>query len=89
MRSHLLLFMAFTPLLALDVDDVRKSAAQKTEAVIAESTQKREKILRRFAEFRNDLEKVKPGLNLSLPVEPSQPGKMRILDHNSLPGSPE
>jgi|GEM_PF-2969765 len=88
-RSNLLFFMAFTPLLALDVDDVRKSAAQKTEAVIADSTQKREKILRRFAEFRNDMEKVKPGLNLNLPVEPTQPGKMRIIDHNALPGSPE
>lgn len=88
-RSNVLFFLAFTPLFALDVDEVRKSAAKKTEAVAAESTQKREKILRRFAEFRNDMEKVKPGLNLNLPVEPNQPGKMRIIDHNALPGMPE
>lgn len=89
LRSNLLLLLAISPLMALDVDDVRKSSAQKTEAVIAESTQKREKILRRFAEFRNDMEKVKPGLNLNLPVDPAQPAKMRIIDHNTLPGLPE
>ena len=88
-HSNLLLLLTISPLIALDVDDVKKISNQKTEAVIAESTQKRERILKRFAEFRNDMEKIKPGLNLNLPIEPNQPGKMRILDHNSLPGSPE
>lgn len=74
---------------ALDVDDIKRISGKKTESVIQDSTRKREQIMRRFSEFVGDMEKVKPGLNLSLPVDAEKAGKMRIMDHNALPGMPE
>ena len=74
---------------ATDVDDVRKNAQDKTDAVKEESTRKREKILARFAEFKADIEKIKPGLNLSMPVSTKNAAKMRVIDHRELPGVPD
>lgn len=74
---------------AIEVEDLRKQAQQMTDSVRSESQKKVERILARFAEFRSDLEKLKPGLDISLPVDTKNAGKMRLLDHNELTGIPE
>ena len=74
---------------AAEVDDIRQNAHSKTDAVKEESQRKVARILARFSEFKNDLEKIKPGLNLKMPVDVQRGGKMRVLDHTELPGVPE
>lgn len=76
-------------LTAVDVNDIKQDAQQKTDAVKNESNKKVQQILARFAEFRNDLEKIKPGLNIKIPIDTKRGGKMRIIDHPELPGVPE
>jgi len=80
--------LSFT-LTAIDVDDIRKDSQNKTDTVKDESNKKVQQILARFAEFRNDLEKIKPGLNIKIPIDTKRGGKMRIIDHPELPGVPE
>lgn len=92
MRGAIALMMIIVTLsmvFALDVDDLRKQAQQKTDSVKAESNQRVEKILARFAEFKSELQKLKPGLEIVLPVDTANAGKMRLVDHNELTGIPE
>lgn len=74
---------------AVDIDTIKNSSKQKAEAIIQESTQKREKLLKRFDEFRADLDKLQPGLDIRMPIDPAKPDKMRMTDHNVLPGTRE
>lgn len=85
----LTIIVTLSAVFALEVEDLRKQAQQKTDTVRSESQKKVEKILARFAEFRSDLEKLKPGLDISLPVDTKNAGKMRLIDHNELTGIPE
>lgn len=85
----LTVIVTLSAVFAFEVEDLRKQAQQKTDAVRSESQKKVEKILARFAEFRSDLEKLKPGLDISLPVDTKNAGKMRLIDHNELTGVPE
>jgi murein DD-endopeptidase MepM/ murein hydrolase activator NlpD len=91
MRFRLLwILTAFTfGIAAAELDDIRQNAQSKTDAIRDESNKKVAQILARFAEFRNDLEKIKPGLNIKIPVDAKRGGKMRIIDHPELPGLPE
>ncbi len=83
------IIVTLSAVFALEVEDLRKQAQQKTDTVRSESQKKVEKILARFAEFKSDLEKLKPGLDISLPVDTKNAGKMRLIDHNELTGIPE
>lgn len=74
---------------AVELDDLRKDSQSKTDVIKEESNKKVNQILARFAEFRNDLEKIKPGLNIKMPVDTKRGGKMRVIDHPELPGVPE
>lgn len=90
MRHQLLFFIIATLTLpALELDEVRKKSQQKTDSVRSESQKKVERILKRFAEFKTDLEKLKPGLDIALPVDTQNAGKLRLIDHNELTGIPE
>lgn len=83
------LVLSLAGLWAIDVDDLRKKAQQKTDAVREESTRKRERILARFGEFKSDLQKLKPGLTIEIPIDTTNASKMRLIDHNELTGIPE
>lgn len=87
--SLLAVFVAWPAVPALEVEEVRKQAQQKTASVFVESQDKVGKILARFAEFRSDLEKLKPGLDIAMPVDTKNAAKMRLIDHNELSGVPE
>lgn len=82
----LIVFAAISP---AEVDDLLKKGQNKTEALKAESERKRQKIIARFQEFKNQLKQLRPGLEITLPVDDSDPSKMRIADHNELTGFPE
>jgi murein DD-endopeptidase MepM/ murein hydrolase activator NlpD len=85
----LLVIVILSAVFAVEVEEVRKQAQQKTDSVRSESQKKVEKILARFAEFKADLEKLKPGLDIALPVDTKNAGKLRLVDHNELTGIPE
>lgn len=87
--AFMMIIVTLSMVFALDVDDLRKQAQQKTDSVKAESNQRVEKILARFAEFKSELQKLKPGLEIVLPVDTANAGKMRLVDHNELTGIPE
>ncbi|MCX7633280.1 MAG: peptidoglycan DD-metalloendopeptidase family protein [Turneriella sp.] len=84
-----LVAMVFVSLSALDLDELRHKAKQKTESVRSESLKKVEQIHKRFAEFKADIEKLRPGLNIVMPIDTKNAGKLRLVDHNELPGIPE
>ena len=83
------IIVTLSALFAVEVEELRRKAQRKTDAVRGESQKNVEKILARFAEFKSDLEKLKPGLGISLPVDTKNAGKLRLIDHNELTGIPE
>jgi hypothetical protein len=50
---------------------------QRPTRCLDESNKKREKLLARFAEFQKDLEQLKPGLGIQMPVEGRNAAKIR------------
>lgn len=89
MRLTALVIVTLGSLVALELDELRKQAQDKTNTVRDESNKKREKLLARFAEFQRDLEKLKPGMSIQMPIDARSTGKIRIVDHNELTGIPE
>lgn len=76
-------------LAALELEDLRKQSQTKTGQVLDESNKKREKLLARFAEFQKDLEQLKPGMGIQMPIEARSAAQIRLVDHNELTGIPE
>lgn len=89
LRLTALVIVTLGSLVALELDELRKQAQDKTNTVRDESNKKREKLLARFAEFQRDLEKLKPGMSIQMPIDARSTGKIRIVDHNELTGIPE
>lgn len=88
-RLGLLIIVTSCQAFAVELEDLRKQSKSKTDQVLDESNKKREKLLARFAEFQKDLEQLKPGLGIQMPVEGRNAAKIRLVDHNELTGIPE
>jgi len=76
-------------LAAVELEDLRKQSKTKTDQVLDESHKKRARLLARFAEFQKDLEQLKPGMGIQMPIEGRNANKIRLVDHNELTGIPE
>jgi murein DD-endopeptidase MepM/ murein hydrolase activator NlpD len=76
------------PLLAADLDTIKNSSSGKVNEILEEGARKREKILARFQEFKKDVQKAAPGLNIEMPVSMDKPDKIRLVDHDGVPGLP-